>query len=377
MVRPDASRIRPGDIILSGYLSDVNGIGRAGRLTEHALSEWPAQVLTHDLRDDNRGSRVAAATTSGGIWLCHCNPPEVLHFLTTGDPRIWRHRYRIGYWAYELQVIPESWMPAISFFHEIWAPSQFVANAIIAARRDNSTLVRVVPHPLPEYRGITSNRTKFDTAGRFAFLAMFDTRSTAARKNPFGAVKAFQAAFSAEDSDVLLIVKVVFAADDRGTMARLKQMTSAWPNIRLVTEHLTDRETLELMASIDCHISLHRSEGFGLTIAEAMWLGIPVIATNWSAPVEFAEGAAILVPYTLVTAIDENGRYGIAGEVWADPDLDFAARAMRRLRADTSYRQTLGSTARRQVIERLGNPILPDRHQQYLRRERRRQMAAE
>lgn len=368
IARPEVTRVWPGEVILSAYLSDINGIGRAGRLTHQALKAWPTRVLAHDIRLDSRGSDVAAKAGEGGIWLCHCNPPEVFQFMATGDERLWRNRYRIGYWAYELQTLPSSWVPAIALFHEVWAPSQFVADSILSALGDVTTVIRVVPHPLPKLHGIAGDRGTFGTLNRFTFLAMFDTRSSAARKNPFGAVQAFQSAFSAEDQAALLIVKVVFADDDRHTMSKLRHITSQWSNIRIITEHMSDNQTLELIASVDCLVSLHRSEGFGLTISEAMSLGTAVIATNWSAPAEFSQGAAVLVPYRLVPAVDESGRYDVAGQVWADPDLEFAAKAMRRLRRNRRERETLAEAARARVVERFGRPILPDRYERFLRR---------
>src|SRR5207344_1688789 len=100
-------------------------------------------------------------------------------------------------------------------------------------------------------------------------------------KNPMGAVRAFQAAFAPNRGEVRLLVKVVAPDGETPDLAALRAVTAEWPNIQLIVERLTDAETSALIASADAFVSLHRSEGFGLSIAEAMALGRPVIVTNW------------------------------------------------------------------------------------------------
>ena len=360
--------IEPGNVIVSGYLTDVNGIGRAGRLTYDAISAWKAPTVLHDLRTDPSGLGVNASSAGGGLWICHCNPPEVLAFMAAGNSRIWAERYRIGYWAYELATLPADWRPAIRVFHEIWAPSQFVADAIIKARGPIGPIVRVVPHPLPGLTGVKLDRERFRLTDAFTFLTMFDTRSTAARKNPLGAIKAFQLAFTPRSQDVSLLVKVVEAGGDKAGLQQLDKQIAGWPNITVMTDHLSDDETLSLIASVDCVLTLFRSEGFGLTVAEAMILGTPVIATGWSGPTEFSRGAAIHVPYRLVPVTDASGRYAKSGQHWAEPDLDKAAEAMRGLLGDAGARAALITTARQLAQERLGKPISSLPYERFLSR---------
>jgi glycosyltransferase involved in cell wall biosynthesis len=360
--------IEPGNVVVSGYLTDVNGIGRAGRLTYDAISAWKAPMVLHDLRADPSGLGVIDGGASGGLWICHCNPPEVLAFMAAGNPRIWAERYRIGYWAYELETLPADWRPAIRVFHEIWAPSQFVADAIIKARGPVGPIVRVVPHPLPNLAGVNIDRERFRLTEAFTFLTMFDTRSTAARKNPLGAIKAFQLAFTPHSRGVSLLVKVVEAGGDKAGSLQLDKQIAGWPNIVVMTDHLSDDETLGLIASVDCVVTLFRSEGFGLTVAEAMILGTPVIATGWSGPTEFSKGAAIHVPYRLVPVVDASGRYAKSGQLWAEPDLDKAAEAMRAVFGDKAARSLLVATARQLARERLGKPISSLPYERFLSR---------
>lgn len=352
-VRPEV--VVPGPIVLSAYLGDVNGIGRAGRLTLESIQTWGGNVIAHDLRADPGGLRIKVGPV-GGVWLAHCNPPEIMPFMVGHTAHVWADRYRVGYWAYELQRIPNEWVPAIRLFNEIWAPSQFVADAILAAAGDQAPLVRVVPHPQPRRDDIVPDRTRFGIDQRFTCLCMFDGRSTLARKNPMGAIAAFKRAF-APSAEAVLIVKAVEIDAEPRALADLQAATAGWPNIRIFTEHLGDRDVLELIASVDAYVSLHRSEGFGLPIAEAMTLGVPSVVTGWSGSAEFAEGAVVAVPYRLVPAADPSRRYERPDLQWAEPDLDAAAAALRRLASEPAFRAELSATARRLAGERLQHPI--------------------
>ena len=353
-VRPDA--IAPGPIIVSGYFSEVNGIGRAGRLTLESARTWGGTVIAHDLSADPRTVR-GVAGTAGGVWLAHCNPPEAMAFMVDHrSAHVWADRYRIGYWAYELERIPDAWLPALRLFHEIWAPTRFVADAILAACDPHGPPVRVVPHPQPARDDIVPDRKRFGIQSGFTGLTMFDGRSTMARKNPMGAVMAFQRAFAPHD-DAALIVKVVEGGVEPRALAELQATIAGWPNIHFVNDKLKDREVLELIASVDVLISLHRSEGFGLPIAEAMTVGVPCVITGWSGSAEFASGAAVEIPYRLVPAADPSRRYERPDLRWAEPDLDAAAAALRRLASEPAYRAELAAAARRIAFERLQHPI--------------------
>jgi glycosyltransferase involved in cell wall biosynthesis len=349
------AKIGRGPLIVSGLLSDVTGIGRAGRMTVDKLGDWGVPMHVHDLRGDPAGTTLEGVGP-GGVWVCHCNAPQVLEVLAHGTDRLWASRYRIGYWAYELEELPADWQAVIPYFHEIWTPSQFVANAVKRSRRAAGVSVRVMPHPLPAVAGTVRKRELIGFEGRFAFLAMFDGRSSFARKNPAGALSAFQQAFGRDDDRVGLVIKVVAPDADPASLRQLQSAAEGWENVRFITSELSDAEAVQVIASADCLVSLHRSEGFGLTIAEAMALGTPVIATDWSGNVDFSRGGVAGIPYRLVPTVDPSGRYAQRGARWAEPDLVAAAEAMRRLRTDAALRNDLVATARRLIEERLGGP---------------------
>lgn len=344
--RSDPATVQPGPLIISACVSEVTGIGRAGRLTIRAAGAWGLPLVVHDIAGDPLLQGVPHDLPPGGVWLVHCNPPETAVLLSQPAERLWAGRYRIGYWAYELGELPNLWQTATPFFHEIWTPSRFVADAVERARGSAGTIVRVVPHPVA---ADPPPQVTTRTGGPLSFLVMFDARSSLARKNPLGAIHAFQQAFQPDDSAVRLVVKIVAVWKDPRAVARLRAAAAGWRNIRFLDEELTDTQIQQLVASADCLVSLHRAEGFGLPLAEAMLAGVPVIATDWSGNVDFTRGASYEVPYRLIPAADPSGRYSGTRQSWADPDIAAAAALMRQVRDDPQERTAIARRGQQQV----------------------------
>jgi len=173
------------------------------------------------------------------------------------------------------------------------------------------------------------------------------------RKNPFAAIAAFKQAFG-EDPGAKLVIKTMRLEDDPAGAAALRSAT-AMPNIELIERTMTREELAQLYARTDAILSLHRAEGFGLTIAEGMLHGLPVIATDWSGNVDFLDrtvGAP--VKYRLVPCVDPGTDYDRPDLSWAEADLDDAAQQLRRLRDDPVAAASLGHAARRRAIEAFG-----------------------
>jgi glycosyltransferase involved in cell wall biosynthesis len=340
-----AAEIPPGPLVVSGLFGEVSGIARGGRMSLAAFRAAGLDPIVHDWRREPLGW---GAKAPGGVWFAHYNPPEARAILQNSpDPR---GCYRVGYWAWELPELPGSWAQLARLYHEVWAPSTFVADAIRRATAGLPLIIRVQPHPLPDLAGVTPDRARFGLRdGVFAFLGMFDVLSSPARKNPMGAVQAFQRAFPPDRADVELVVKVVTPDHDPARLAILRAAVAGWPNIRLLVERLSDTDADRLIASADAFVSLHRSEGFGLSIAAAMALGRPVVVTGWSGNMDFCGEGAIAVGYRLVPVDDPSGVYAGDGQVWAEPDLDEAAAAMRRLADDPAAARALGEAARAHV----------------------------
>jgi glycosyltransferase involved in cell wall biosynthesis len=175
-----------------------------------------------------------------------------------------------------------------------------------------------------------ADRAAFGLPGEaFVFVAFFDGLSSYARKNPESAVKAFRKAFAVSERTPRLVVKAIRGRADPERWRRLLRLAEGDSRILFIDEVWTRERTLSLLASCDCLVSLHRSEGFGRTLAEAILLRKPVVATHWSGNLDFlAEGEQLLVEGLLRRV--EAGEYAWGeGQFWADPDPGAAAEALR------------------------------------------------
>lgn len=333
----------PSGVIVSGFLNEVLGIGQAGRLTIDRLLAAGIPVTSEDLRPLNRGllTRPATGLPEAPIWLIHANPPEARIALFRHTAASWMDKYRIGYWAWESSVAPDAWAGTARWFHEIWTPSQSALDAYAAAfqRTGHGAQIpklRVVPHAVP----VATARRSFDQPVRV--LVLFDPRSDFDRKNPQGAVEAWLRAFPTAGCGRLTI-KCLAGADSHPRLAALRRLTAGRDDIDILVETMTHAETEALISRSDILLSMHRAEGFGLPLAEAMARGLVVIATGWSGNMQFmTERNSIPLPYRLVSA---SRRYNGPVAQWAEPDVKAATCALQTAVADTALRRRLGAQA--------------------------------
>ncbi|MGH7155026.1 MAG: glycosyltransferase, partial [Acetobacteraceae bacterium] len=223
--------------------------------------------------------------------------------------------------------------------------------------------VRVVPHPI----GLCAPAPSALDRGAFGLpsdavvvLVSANLASSFERKNPLAAIAAFRTAFG-DRPDRVLMLKIGNPDHFPADFARLQAGIAGAANIRLETRTLPAADAHALTAAADVILSLHRSEGFGLVLAEAMLLGKPVVATGWSGNMDFMrEGNSVPVPFTLMQAVDPRGVYDVPGAAWAEPDIGAAAAALRRLADHPSERIALGQAARNDLTAGLGAGSLTD-----------------
>ena len=324
-----------------GYLRDTLGIGEAARLYIKALEAAGVPVTTTAVAPDLPVDPGAGKTVTRfgrrehdarqvpyepAFNLVCLNGDHTVEFVRAGGGEMLGDRITIGHWAWETDILPPSWLPGFDHVEEIWVNSNFVAEKL---GRLSPVPVIVIPQAItvPPIDGVDPQLIRDD---RFTFLFMFDFFSTLQRKNPLGLIEAFKRAFAPGEGPRLLL-KTINAGFRPEAEAEVRAQLEGRDDIELVDRFLEPDETTALVARADCYVSLHRSEGFGLTLAEALALGTPVIATGYSGNMDFtSERNSYLVDWR-PTHVGPGGDVYPPEGSWAEPDLDHAAQLMRHV----------------------------------------------
>ena len=342
-----------GSVTLIGHPYAPIGKGEHVRCTFRALRSVglrPGLLDVYGLNtpepDDAAEFGPFAATAPGAVGLFHLNGDEVEQALATLQVRFGGvPAYRIVYPAWELSNYPQEWARQLERFDEVWAPSRFTADALAAV------VARPIVH-MPEACEVVlsslMNRRWFGIPeASYVFMFFYDVRSYAARKNPQAVITAFRRLLDARPyAATTLVIKV-----NGGELApeSVKQLRESAADLReravLIDRTLTDNQVKNLVRLSDCFVSLHRAEGFGRGLCEAMALGKPVIGTGYSGNLDFmTPETSCLVDYRLVP-VGEGQYPHWQDQVWAEPDVDQAARFMRHLLDDPTAGAELGRRA--------------------------------
>jgi glycosyltransferase involved in cell wall biosynthesis len=341
--------LRLGLNIVGFYRADL-GVGESVRCMARAAEAARLDAALVNLKLHTINPQTDA-TFAGKLQETNPYPVNVFHLDAPVSADIDHHhgpafrsgKYNIGYWAWELPEFPDAWIHHSNHFDEIWTPSRFSSEAIA---NKLPLPVLTMPHAIAFARPAGDFRRKYGLpADKFLFLFLYDLNSYSERKNPAAVIEAFRRSGLA-GRGAALVIKVHNVPLNPADFERLREDVASLPGTTLITQTLARTEIYELQSACDCFVSLHRSEGFGLAVAECMYLGKPVIATNWSGTTDFVhEENACPVHYNLVTLDRTHGPYA-KGQTWAAPDIDHAAWWMRQLIEDAALARRLGAAAR-------------------------------
>lgn len=360
-------------INIAGFLTADLGVGESARCMVRAAdaAALPCALVPLKLHCKNRlGDLTYSARLQDenphAVNVIHVDPPasrDLDHHHGTGFRT---GKYNIAYFAWELPEFPDSWVPTLDYYDEVWCPSDFTREAI---EMKSPVPVMKMPHAISFERPTESTDALRERFGlprdKFLFLSLFDLNSYAERKNPRAVVEAFRASGLAGNGAVL-VIKVQNVAANPADFARLHAAVGDLPGTKLITETLPRADIYALEAACDCFVSLHRAEGFGLAVAECMYLGKPVISTNWSATAEFVDASnGCPVDCALVTLDRHHGPYA-KGSVWADPSVSHAASWMKTISQDRALAKTLGTAARTTMETRYSPAVIGTRYRRRL-----------
>jgi len=349
------------DVCLVGHPFAPIGRGEDVRCSFRALRAVALRpsildVYRHQRPDANAEAEFGPylSTRPGAINIFHLNGDEVNLALATLADTLPERAYNIVYPAWELSRYPREWAQQLDRFDEIWAPSHFICEALLPEVQKP-----VVHMPLAcevVLSAFRSRRYYGIPEAAYAFLFFFDFRSFATRKNPQAAIRAFASLCQLRPTaNVCLVIKVHGADAAPEALAELQRELAGWHGrVVLINQQMDDNDTKNLLRCCDCFVSLHRSEGFGRGLAEAMYLGKPVIATRYSGNLDFMDDhTAYLVDHALVPV--QPGEYPHAeGQQWADADADQAAHYMAALVDDPARGYAIGREASRAIRTQIG-----------------------
>ena len=353
---PAAAPEQAPGINLVGYIAAELGLGEAARSLARACSAVgvPYSVTdvgyqTGNLQRDTQALANASARRFE-IDLLYVNadqtPRTVAHLKSKGLSS----RYRIGFWHWEQPQLPDIHLGAFNELDEVWVPSNFVRDAVAAV---SPLPVVVIPHALQFAPTPGVKRSAFGLPeNKLLALVMYDFHSYQHRKNPQAAIEAFRMA-QAGRTDCALVVKTINGEHHPEAQAELRASLADLPDTVVIDDFLTRQQVWDLQSCCDMLISLHRAEGFGLAPAEMMYLGKPVVATGWSANMDFMHAEnSMPVHYTLEPLREAVGAYP-AGPLWAEADVGHAADCLRRLFNDPALRASIGARAAQDVSRQL------------------------
>ncbi len=342
----------PWGVNVVGYFRSEAGTGEAARLLVAALDHQHIPVLpvhgqmTPVSRQSHPYETATPQEAPFPVNLICMNADMLPEFARHAGPSFFAQRYSIGLWFWEVEAFPERWRSSFGLLEEVWAPTAYIASALSAVATVPVNVVRLPVAPAPP---APLSRSELGLADdRFLFLFSFDYLSIAERKNPLAVIDVFRRSFTPGEG-AQLAVKCINSDRAPDYHARLLAAAAEHPDVVVLDHYLEPARNAALPVLCDAYISLHRAEGFGLILADAMWHGKPVIATGYSGNLDFMTSEnSRLVDFSL-TAIGEGADPYPADGRWADPDLDDAARHMRELFEDRDAAGELGRRAARDI----------------------------
>ena len=343
-----------------GHLTGEFGVGEGVRANVHCLKTIGVDfalinITSHSCSRKNDSSfPVFSSKNPYFINLFHVNADMLPKLYIEQGVDRFKDKYNIGFWTWELSDFPEEWFESFCYCDEIWVPSNFVLSSI--AKKSPIPVIKI-PHAVvvDKIKGVDRSYFGFNKDD-FIFLFMFDFLSYFERKNPLAIVESFKKSFPLS-KNVRLVLKCINSSYDTYGMTQLKNAVKGF-NIDIIDNYINRDEVNALLSLCDCYVSLHRCEGFGLTLAEAMYLGKLVIATGFSGNTDFMNvNNSFLVRYKLVEIEKDIGPYR-KGNIWAQPDIEHAVELMKHVYNNRVSVREIGENASTDIRRNLSYKVI-------------------
>lgn len=335
-----------------GFTSDLTGIGKIARSTRETLAKHNIPVIM------NNALQPYWHKERYRVNIVHANADVVRDIVRMQKLNTTKGQYTVGYWWWELNRFPDAWKTSFTAVNELWVGSAFVQNALLPV---TTVPVFYIGVPIEPSQPKPLRRKLLGIAkDTYLFLFIFDLRSYVERKNPYAVIHAYRQAFGEENPNVKLVIKASHTNEFPHESKKLREALVSVSGLFIDTMMSRD-ELSGLFCMSDAYISLHRSEGFGLTMAEAMYFGKPVIATNYSGNTDYmTQDNSYPVDYKLITIQQTVGPYE-RGNTWADPDITHAAQYMTYLHTHQKEGKAKGEHAARDIKRLYSKQIIAQR----------------
>lgn len=333
-----------------GYTDSNFGLGEALKLNIEAAKKLDVPVNTINYEKIKQRANYDY-NFKYSINLVQIAINDLDTFFSVIDPDFFNNKYSILFLMWESEYIPSKFIETINLFNEIWTASSYCKDIF---KKVYNGFILTVPHPVELNLKPKQNQNPviFFDEDKFSFLFIFSYHSSIERKNPFFLVEAFIKTFG-KSNRVELIIKTVGAQQFKQSKKKLHQSISGQNNIKIIDIDLDKNSVNHLINDCDCYISLHHSEGFGLTLAEAMYLGKPTIATNYSGNTEFMnESNSFLVDYELGLIENPDNNF-CSKTLWANPNMQSAIEKLNEVYNNPDLRKDRATNAKLFVKENL------------------------
>ena len=336
-----------------GPLKKQSGLGQGSRLLLEAVkkSKYDFSAICVESGPNTTYDDILTKEFPNKINLLSCQPSFLFESMISQiNIDNLKGRYNIAFWLWELDKIPEEFKDSFKYVNEIWTPSNFVKEAF---EKETDLPVKVIPYGINTNKNEKLTRKDFNIPeDKFVYLSMFSSKSSSERKNPMAAIDAFIKAFNDKKDDVFLVIKI--NGSYKKDLDILNEKLKGVSNYIIIDKVLSQEDIYSLISLCDVFVSLHRSEGFGFPIAEAMSLGTVPIATNYSGNIDFMnEDNSCLVNYKMISIESDVDLVYKKGNHWAEPNIEEAAKYMVKLYKDRKYYNKLRDNAKKYIEKNL------------------------
>ena len=353
----------PWGLNLYGFFKAENGLAQGVKLYAGALEQSgvPYAFLNTDFLDwlpqeDTTFDDRLVKENPYAVNVIHVNPDQWQEACGMFPREQFDRHYNIGVWLWELETIPDHWLPMLDYVDEVWVPSRFIGQAL---KKVTEKPVTVIPYGIDAPADENLTRADFDLREEdFLVLMMYDSNSYTSRKNPAAAIRAFREAFGEKPEHARLVIKI---SNPKPEDLALMEMELKPGTYHLITERMSRTRLNSLIRLCDVYVSLHRAEGFGLVIAEAMKLGTSVVATNWSANTEFMPADASCPVDCQLVPVKGAYQFDNGSMRWAEPDEHQAAAYLKRLRDDPAWRREKAGAGQKYISEHFSSSVCAER----------------